>query len=203
MLEQIKRTDQYVPASILTGLSFYNSSNHFFCAARWLDKCCRPISTDVYAIVFSQWSFVAEAVAAIEGSHPDEVAEMLTLAAVLGTRLDADGRLFDRKGKLYYDPNPSPKLTRTFANNNTALPSAAAVTIANTNVWLGLAVPYCDEVPQAFFAIIEADQSGAVAANFRRHIQTVFLPLVERIADTLTLHAASIEWPPMQWIVEK
>ena len=81
-----------------------------------------------------------------------------------------------------------------------AAPSAAAVMIWLADALGKYAQPYCFELPQAILNIVAAEPAGAVAESYRRYMRTVLVPQVETAANLLTAHAATIEWPPKEWL---
>ena len=49
----------------------------------------------------------------------------------------------------------------------------------------------------------QIETAAAIAESYRRYVRTVLLPGVQAVAELLKTHAATIEWPPKEWLAEQ
>eukprot|EP01052_Picozoa_sp_SAG31_P042362 SAG31_NODE_6703_length_1918_cov_1.219901_1_plen_477_part_00 len=168
---------------------------------RWLDDCCRPIILHLQTIIIHRAGMTAELVAVLEVEHPEMVQAILAGVAPMFPT-DEDGTINTQYGTTLWRPH-KPALVRTYTNVLTSFSSAASVMIAATEAFLVISAPLCAVAPQPVLDLVAAEPTGVVAANYRRYISTVLVPLCRRVLDILVAHGATIEWPTKDWLREK
>eukprot|EP01052_Picozoa_sp_SAG31_P042074 SAG31_NODE_6566_length_1973_cov_1.434899_2_plen_326_part_00 len=167
-----------------------------------LDQCCRPVQNDLWAIVAMRQMMVAHVVEKLEASHPDAVAKMLSFAKVTGA-FQPDGTATSRgSGKPYWAPNPPAELTRAMGLYTFSAPTGVGYVIAAHDTFLTLSKPFCMELPTAILDIIDAEPKGQIAEMYRRYVRNCLILLVRRATETLRGHAAYLELPPKDWLMQ-
>eukprot|EP01052_Picozoa_sp_SAG31_P010755 SAG31_NODE_597_length_13674_cov_3.402947_16_plen_296_part_00 len=168
-----------------------------------LDRCCRPVLTDIVAIGFSRCTIVQQMVGALEASHSDAVEAMLPFA--LGAyEMNADGTVTNRRyGNVKWTPNPPPELSRAMGDWSFVATSAAGAAIALHDAYVSVSKPFCSELPDAILAIIGLEPTGQVAEMYRRYVCDTLMPLLRRVTEKLREYATFVELPPMEWLEKK
>eukprot|EP01052_Picozoa_sp_SAG31_P048710 SAG31_NODE_10320_length_1154_cov_1.074882_1_plen_356_part_01 len=128
-----------------------------------LDQCCRPVLNDLHAINWARTAMVQQLVGKFEVSHPNVVAEMLSFANGVTTKLQPDGTVRSSSDRLYWTPNPPIELTRAMGSYTFAAPTGAAFVIAAHDFFIILSQPCCFELPTAILEVIGAEPTGEVA----------------------------------------
>eukprot|EP01051_Picozoa_sp_SAG22_P018479 SAG22_NODE_3121_length_1922_cov_1.937466_1_plen_441_part_00 len=164
-----------------------------------LDQCCRPVQNDVMSMAFARVALVQEIVVKLEASHPDTVAEMVSLATV--AEIQPDGSLRSKSsGNLMWIPNPPPELTCAVGKHDLAAPSATSCAISTHDYMSVWSKPYCLELPNGIIAIIAAEPTGEVAGMYRSYVRHTMMPLFRQVSDMLRDYAAYVELPPKDWL---
>eukprot|EP01052_Picozoa_sp_SAG31_P005260 SAG31_NODE_228_length_19803_cov_29.496498_15_plen_187_part_00 len=150
----------------------------------------------LWSIVNVRVSFVGSSVVDLESNHPDVVEEMLA-SSVQMFPIGADGVCrSSRSGSVVWAPRVSAaQLTEAFESTNHGFGSAAAASIANSDLFLALAQPYCAEMPAAMLELIKAEPDGAVGQSYRRYVRMALLPAVRLVGEILQQHGATIGAP--------
>eukprot|EP01052_Picozoa_sp_SAG31_P001939 SAG31_NODE_65_length_28565_cov_8.402914_20_plen_247_part_00 len=167
-------------------------------------RCCRPIAAGLQHIYWSRVCFLQETVERMEAFYADVVTEMQS-SPMMMFKVDDDGCVRSkRSGVVHWDPKHElrSKLTRVYSNMNYSAPTAAALAIRVTDGYSAVSQPYCDEAPRHVLDVVAAEPTGATATDWRRYARTVLVPLVTAVAENLVQHSATIEWPPMSWLIE-
>eukprot|EP01052_Picozoa_sp_SAG31_P026079 SAG31_NODE_2337_length_5921_cov_4.269323_6_plen_216_part_00 len=167
-------------------------------------RCCQPVAAGLMSIICARISFVEDIVAAMEQSHPDIVVSMLS-SPVMTSRIDSDGCARSlRNDALQWDPRDElrQQLTRVYGFNSYSARTAASCAICRTDSYMLVSQPYCDEAPRLVLDLVAAEPTSVIAADWRRYARTVLVPLVHEVAQCLIEHSATIEWPPISWLVE-
>jgi hypothetical protein len=170
---------------------------------RWLDQCCRPVLHGLATRAWARPSYVQDAVFEMETSHPEVVVAMLSFCGHVSIGGDGKSRSVVRSGALLWDPDLPAQLTGTFGKYSFAPPSAAAMSIYSADLFATYQQPLCFELPQAILDVVATDPTGAIAESYRRYVRTVLVPGVQAVAELLKAHAAVIEWPSKEWLIEQ
>ena len=147
----------------------------------------------LWSIVYARSSFVGSSVVHLESNHPDVVEEMLA-SSVQMFPIGADGVCRSRRsGTVQWAPRVSTaQLTEAFESTNHGFGSAAAASIANADLLLALAQPYCAEMPAAMLELIKAEPDGAVGQSYRRYVRMALLPGIRLVGEILRQYGATI-----------
>ena len=108
-----------------------------------------------------------------------------------------------RSGTVRWDPDLPAQLTGNFGDYTLAAPSAAAMSIYTVDAFAMHGQPHCSQLPQAILDAVAAEPTGAIAESYRRYVRTVLVPGIQDVAELLKAHAATIEWPPIEWLAEQ
>eukprot|EP01052_Picozoa_sp_SAG31_P069218 SAG31_NODE_28040_length_416_cov_0.854890_1_plen_125_part_01 len=98
-------------------------------ACSWLDDFCRPLSSMLRSISVVRKAYLYDALFEIESSHPEVLAEMVSLAAPI-VAIGEDGvARSTRSGNVHWDPAIAKRaqLTKAFGTDYYAALSAASV----------------------------------------------------------------------------
>jgi hypothetical protein len=173
---------------------------------RWLDQCCRPVFHGLKTIGWARYSYVQDAVFEMETSHPEAVAAMLSFSTAIwiGLGIGEDGKMRSfRSRKVFWEPDVPAQLTGIFGDYIGGAPSAAAVSIYLADAFSTHRQPYCFELPQTILDVVAANPAGAIAESYYRYVRTALVPGVRAVGELLKAHAATIEWPPIEWLAEQ
>eukprot|EP01052_Picozoa_sp_SAG31_P042184 SAG31_NODE_6617_length_1950_cov_1.607780_1_plen_181_part_00 len=169
---------------------------------RWLDDCCRPIEHAMSIIFHERKAFLYDAVFALESSHPEVVAEMLTLGShIVAVGPDGVARSAG-SGNVHWNPAVVNRrsLTRSAGVYYHGARSAASIAIANADSLFLMQNAYTDVLPRKLLEVVVAEPNSPAAEHYRRWIQTCFIVETRRVAEILIAHTGVVDWPPTEWM---
>ena len=131
----------------------------------WLDEFCRPLAMLLWSVCQVRRAYLYDALFEIESSHPEVVADMVSLAAPI-VAIGEDGvARSTRSGNVHWDPAIAKRaqLTKAVGSDYHGAPSAASIAITNADVLYVLQHPFVDVLPRGLLEVISAEPTGPVA----------------------------------------
>eukprot|EP01052_Picozoa_sp_SAG31_P004717 SAG31_NODE_198_length_20656_cov_5.167291_22_plen_128_part_01 len=124
------------------------------------------------SVHFVRKAHLYDALFEIESSHPEVVADMVSLAAPI-VAIGEDGvARSTRSGNVHWDPAIAKRaqLTKADGSDYHGAPSAASTAITNADSIYQLQSPLVDVLPRGLLEVIKAEPTGPVAARYRQYI---------------------------------
>eukprot|EP01052_Picozoa_sp_SAG31_P015945 SAG31_NODE_1039_length_10212_cov_8.897063_4_plen_580_part_00 len=179
---------------------------------RAVDGCCAPVIRGLGCYASARIKFVTALANKLEADQPEAFAEVYASSgyAMKDLVTTRDGAVHGPDGELLLDSSspgqPQRGQTRAAPTNMRAFfmgSSAKTVDVAFSDFKTAWAVkPYTRELPEAFFELMSTDLNGPFASDYRGYIKYEIKPVLDLIADIVQAHFATIEQPPVEWLLE-
>eukprot|EP01052_Picozoa_sp_SAG31_P018367 SAG31_NODE_1297_length_8934_cov_26.567176_13_plen_137_part_00 len=104
-------------------------------------------------------------------------------------------------GQVVWTPAPVTTMTRVFAADGAACPSAAAFVVAVSDVFISISQPFTSELPEPILEVIREDPTSVVSESYRRYVRTVLMPSVRAVATIIRDHWMVMDLPSKAWYV--
>eukprot|EP01052_Picozoa_sp_SAG31_P007045 SAG31_NODE_331_length_17518_cov_32.495042_10_plen_257_part_00 len=161
---------------------------------RWLDDCCRPIEQSLQSMMWARAGHVERAIFELETNKPDVATDLLASASRATTyEINEEGAVIGR-GMIRWLPRSGTVFTDAYKGNTFCAQTAVGMICSLCDSLSCMQAPYCAEIPRAILEIVGAEPDDTIAVSYRRYMNTVCGPEVQRVAQILQDFSPTMQW---------